>query len=76
MFFREEVFCNLDRSQLESKAPYYPVYSLVLYFGNNRWGGNQRLSDVVEFTDEYHDHLTDKFSDYKIKVELKEELKV
>ena len=56
------------RFQLESKAPYYPVYSLVLYFGINRWGENQRLSDVVEFSDEYHDHLTDKFSDYKINV--------
>lgn len=53
---------------MNDDRPFYPVYSLVLYFGKTHWVGNRKLSDVIEFADEYKDDLTDKFCDYKINV--------
>ena len=56
------------RNQMKDEDPFYPVYSLVLYFGKTHWSGNRKLSDVVEFYEEYRDALTEKFNDYKINV--------
>ena len=47
---------------------FYPVYSLILYFGKTRWKNNRKLSDIIEFPEEHREEMITKFNDYSINV--------
>ena len=51
------------RAEKEKKEP-VPVITLVLYFGNERWDRNKRISDIVDVPE----GLAKYFNDYKINV--------
>ena len=51
------------RAEKEKIKP-VPAITLVLYFGNERWNRNRKLSDLIEIPD----GLEDYFNDYRINV--------
>ena len=51
------------RAELSS-AERYPVITLVLYFGDQKWGENRSLYDAIKIPEEFKPFV----SDYKIKV--------
>ena len=53
------------RNQLNTKMiQYYPVITIVLYFGKGKWKNNKSLYDVLDISDELKPFV----SDYKINV--------
>ena len=53
------------RNQLNTEMPqYYPVITIVLYFGKGKWKNNKSLYDVLDISDELKPFV----SDYKINV--------
>ena len=56
---------NTDKGENEGKKIYFPVISLVLYFGTKRhWNKNRSLKEVITIPDELEKFV----SDYKINV--------
>lgn len=48
------------RSQmLGQKKKRYPVVTIVLYFGSDKWNSNQKLSDTVRVPDEWKPYFND-----------------
>ena len=48
------------RSQmLGQKKERYPVVTIVLYFGSDKWSNNQKLSDTVRVPDEWKPYFND-----------------
>ena len=45
---------------------YYPVFTIVLYFGSGRWKQNRRLEETVTFPEGLKDRLMPFFNDYRM----------
>ena len=52
-----------ERAKKEKKKP-VPVITLVLYFGDERWKRNRKLSDIIDVPEK----LSDYFNDFRINV--------
>lgn len=47
------------RNQQKGKKHFYPVITIVLYFGKGRWTGPTKLSEIVEIPEEYKPYVND-----------------
>ena len=62
--YRAQILADKDEGGKKKRKPRYPVVTLVLYFGEDRWQDRKTLLECLEITPEIKPYV----SDYKVNV--------